>query len=226
MNPARLRSDDSHARIQEGTAPAERENCEPLTGQARIPAWLIAISIVACIVAGAGLAAHLIRSGSPLPAESQQLEPTDPLALGKRVYLQSCAACHQPSGLGIPGLFPPLAGSEWVTGSATHGDNHLVQILLHGIQGPLVVSGKPFNSAMPPWNNLTDEKIAAVLTYIRSDWGNSAPGISPGFVKDLRAQSGQRAIPWSQKELLSMPPQNAPTAPQNAVTAPDALASP
>ncbi len=222
MNPASSGSDEASACGPQGPAPAEREHREPQTGQARIPPWLIALSIVACIVAGAGLAAHLSRPNHLLPSGSLQIEPTDPIALGKRVYLQSCAACHQPAGLGIPGLFPPLAGSEWVTGSATHGDNHLVHILLHGIQGPLEVSGKPFNSAMPPWNNLTDAKIAAVLTYIRTEWGNSAPGISPAFVKDLREQTGQRPIPWSQKELLSMPPQKAPFGVPEAAAAPQA----
>ena len=59
----------------------------------------------------------------------------DPMVIGKRVFTQNCAVCHQQTGLGVAGQFPPLAGSEWVLSQDWHGDNHIVKIVLHGFQG-------------------------------------------------------------------------------------------
>ena len=112
---------------------------------------------------------------------------------GAQVYAGKCAACHQASGAGLPGVFPPLAASPWVTES----DARLVQILLHGIQGPIEVLGKTYNGLMPPWKSLSDAEIAAVATYIRSSFGNQASPITADFVAAQRAASATRAAPWS-----------------------------
>lgn len=107
---------------------------------------------------------------------------------GKQVYGAKCVACHQASGLGVAGVFPPLAGAEWVMGD----EKVLVSILLHGVQGELVVKGTTYNGAMPAFGNLPDEEIAAVLTYVRSEWGNQAPAITADTVKARReATQGQ-----------------------------------
>lgn len=126
----------------------------------------------------------------------------DPKVLGKRIFTQYCGVCHQPNGQGQPGVFPSLVESEWVLGKEWHGDNHLVKIVLNGLQGPITVKGQQYNNAMAPWGAvLKDDQIAAVLTYIRSEWGNDAPPISPEFVAKVRAENADRSTPWTQPEL-------------------------
>ena len=131
--------------------------------------------------------------------------PPDPKVVGKRLYSQNCVVCHQSTGLGVAGQFPPLAGSEWVNSDSVHGDNHLVLILLHGHQGPMQVKGQAYNNAMPQWKQLTDDQIADILTYIRSDWGNNAPAIDTSFVTLMRKESVAQSDPWTQPELMAMP---------------------
>lgn len=137
---------------------------------------------------------------------TQAAAPVDPKVVGKRLYSQNCVVCHQASGQGVAGQFPPLAGSEWVNGSAKHGENHLVLLMLHGHQGPMNVMGGAYNNAMPQWKQLSDEQIAAVLTYIRSDWGNNAPAIDPAFVAGIRSEHKDQSDPWTQSQLMAMPP--------------------
>ncbi|NBZ96028.1 MAG: cytochrome c [Proteobacteria bacterium] len=132
--------------------------------------------------------------------------PVDPKVVGKRLYSQNCVVCHQATGQGVAGQFPPLAGSEWVNGSDKHGENHLVLLMLHGHQGPMTVMGGNYNNAMPQWKQLTDDQIAAVLTYIRSDWGNNASPIDPAFVAGIRSEHKEQSDPWTQSQLMAMPP--------------------
>jgi cbb3-type cytochrome c oxidase subunit III len=94
---------------------------------------------------------------------------------GKAIFATRCAACHQANGLGA-GPFPPLAGNAAVTTADTAS---LIAIVLNGKTGPITVNGKQYAGAMPAWKDkLTHGEIAAVLTYVRSAWGNSAPAIS------------------------------------------------
>jgi mono/diheme cytochrome c family protein len=132
-----------------------------------------------------------------------QLPTTGPGPLGAKMYAQNCSICHQPTGMGTPGQFPPLAGSEWVL---EEGPNRIIKLILNGIQGPITVNGQPFNNAMPPWRDImTDEQIAAVATYIRSTWGNKAPPVKPEEVKAQRDATAARASAWSAAELLAQP---------------------
>jgi mono/diheme cytochrome c family protein len=129
----------------------------------------------------------------------------DPMVVGKRIFTQNCAVCHQQTGLGVPGQFPPLAGSEWVLSQDWHGDNHIVKIVLHGFQGQVSVKGQQFNNVMAPWGKvLKDDQIAAVLTYIRNEWGNKAPPVTKDFVAKIREQTKDRTEPWTQKELQAI----------------------
>ena len=129
----------------------------------------------------------------------------DPMVVGKRVFAQNCAVCHQATGLGVPGHFPPLAGSEFVLSQDWHGDNHIVKIVLNGLQGPVTVKGQQFNNVMAPWGNvLKDEQIAAVLTYVRNEWGNKAPPITKDFVAKIRDQTKERTEAWTLKELQAI----------------------
>ena len=212
-----------------------RELAEPRDGYEPIPLWLITLFGAIIFWAGLYLAyfsgdfrsdvfnpTHAVwAGGGAAPAAG----PVDPKLLGKRIFTQNCVVCHQTTGLGVPGQFPPLAGSEWVLGGDWHGDNHIVKILLKGLQGPVQVKGAAFNNAMPPWGQLKDEQIAFVLTYIRSEWGNAAPPITPDYVKQIRAATADRTEPWSQKALQAIPPEKAPEPPAAAPT-PAATASP
>ena len=118
----------------------------------------------------------------------------------------SCIVCHQATGLGVAGQFPPLAGSEWVKSDAKHGENHLVLLMLNGHQGPMQVLGGNYNNAMPQWKQLHDEEIAAILTYIRSEWGNNAPAIDPAFVASIRSEHKDQSDPCTQSQLMALPP--------------------
>jgi len=109
---------------------------------------------------------------------------------GEAIYKTTCMACHQAEGQGIPPVFPPVANSNWVNGPA----ENLIKIQLRGLQGPITVSGEEYNppGPMPPQAQQSDEEIAAVLTYIRSNFGNDAPAVSPADVAALRpSQVGQ-----------------------------------
>lgn len=214
-----------------------RELAEPRDGHAPIPLWLVALFFSIFFWSGLYLAYYSggFRSDVFNPAQvswgvpgpTPVAGPVDPKVFGKRVFTQNCVVCHQTTGLGVPGQFPPLAGSEWVLGGDWHGDNHIVKILLKGLQGPVQVKGAAFNNAMPPWAQLTDEQIAAVLTYVRSEWGNAAAPITPDFVKKIRAASVDRTEPWSQKSLQAIPAEKAPEPPPAApAAAPAASASP
>jgi len=131
----------------------------------------------------------------------------DPLVLGRKQYLAACVACHLPDGKGIAGVNPPLAGAEWVLGS----EERLVRILVHGLKGPIQVLGNNYNGAMPSFGrvagsgyNWSDDRIAAVLTYIRQEWGNAAAPITTELVAAIRAKEGNRKE-WTAEELLALP---------------------
>lgn len=122
----------------------------------------------------------------------------DIFAQGKAVYDRTCIACHQASGQGAPGTFPPLAGSDWVN---EQEPGRMIRIVLQGFSGPgLKINGQPFNtgSAMVPWNGLSDDDLAAVISFVRGnkEWGNHAPPVTPEQVHAIRAKV-QSAHPMS-----------------------------
>jgi mono/diheme cytochrome c family protein len=123
---------------------------------------------------------------------------------GKKVYA-NCIACHQASGLGIAGQFPPLVGSEWVDG----GTKRLGAILLHGANGPFKVAGQSYNQLMPAWSTLSDDKIAQVLTYIRREFGSFPEGedgvVTTEMIKAARDEFSGQAAPYTEAELLAIP---------------------
>jgi mono/diheme cytochrome c family protein len=123
---------------------------------------------------------------------------------GREHYTLYCAACHQANGQGLAGQYPPLAGSEWVQGE---GPNRVVRIVLNAIAGSIDVKGLHFDSnAMPPWKPvLSDDQIAAILTYVRSEWGNKAPPVTAEQAKKIRDLEKDRETPWSADELSKIP---------------------
>ena len=110
----------------------------------------------------------------------------------------SRVSCHSANGAGQPGTYPPLDGSEWVTGDASK----LARIVLHGLSGPVTVKGATYNGSMPTFAaKLNDEKLASVLTYIRGSWSNKAEAVKPEDVAVVRAETKDRKEPWSEAEL-------------------------
>ena len=101
---------------------------------------------------------------------------------GKAVYTKVCAACHQPTGTGLPGAFPPLAKSDYLNADV----NRAIKTVIKGLTGKVTVNGKVFNSAMPAQATLSDKEIADVLTYVYASWGNSKKKVTPAMVKAQR----------------------------------------
>lgn len=129
----------------------------------------------------------------------------DPTQKGKVVYAMACSPCHQPTGMGTAGMFPPLAGSEWVT---TEGHQRMIRIVLNGLAGPIEVAGSQYNNVMVPWRDtLKDEDVAAVLSYIRNEWGNKGSFVTPEEVGKVREATKDRATPWTADELKQVPDQ-------------------
>lgn len=116
---------------------------------------------------------------------------------GAQVYAAVCVSCHQATGMGVAGAFPPLVASDWVSGKP----EILAAAVLHGLAGPIKVNGVAYNGAMPPWDaSLSDDDVANVLTYIRSAWGNSSPPVDAQVVTPIRKAHSGRG-PWTADEL-------------------------
>lgn len=131
-------------------------------------------------------------AGAQTPAQQE--------ADGARVFSATCAACHQANAMGLPEQYPPLAGSGWVTGS----ERRLLRIVLHGLTGQIDVEGETFNSAMPGWGaTLKDAEIAAVVSYVRTHFGNHAPSVTAATVARVRKEHSRRTTPWTAAELTA-----------------------
>jgi mono/diheme cytochrome c family protein len=135
-----------------------------------------------------------------------EVAKVDPVAMGKKLFSTpgACITCHQPNGQGIPGVYPPLAGSEWAQGPT----DRVLRIVLDGLSGPVTVKGTTFNaSSMPAFgpsgSAWSDDKIAEVLTYVRQEWGNKAPPITADQVAAVRAQVADHPV-WSAGDLLQV----------------------
>ena len=130
--------------------------------------------------------------------------PRQAPSAGEQVYEMTCLACHQPDGKGLPGVYPPLAGSEFVKGDPAR----LARIVLHGLTGPVTVAGQTFGNnpnavPMPPLGGLTDQQIADVLTYVRKQFGEGAAAVGADTVKSVRSENSSRVKPWTAEELGS-----------------------
>ena len=116
-------------------------------------------------------------------------------------YGELCQACHQPNGAGLEGVFPPLAGAEYVNGPAIVP----IAIVLHGLQGEITVKGKTYNGAMMAWGSvLNDDDLAATLTYVRSQWGNRSAPVTAAQVRAVRARLASRTTPFTADELRTL----------------------
>lgn len=116
---------------------------------------------------------------------------------GEQVFTQVCVSCHQLTGQGIAGVYPPLAGSDWMAKS----NETLIKIVLHGLMGEIEVNGTKYNNVMTPWGgSLNDEEVANVLTYVRTSWGNTGDAVTAEEVKAVRDANPGHA-PWNASEL-------------------------
>ena len=175
---------------------------QPLT---RITHMALVLSRALLMAGGIGIAAAHIGSGHPASAEGRPVlhvvEAADADAPPTNRYSEVCASCHQQAGEGIENVFPPLAGSEWVTGRAIVP----IAIVLHGLEGEIEVRRKKYNGAMMAWGGvLNDEDLAATLTYARSQWGNRATPITAAQVKAVRAKLASRTKPFTAAELRAL----------------------
>jgi putative membrane-bound dehydrogenase-like protein len=144
------------------------------------------------------LAALAAKAGGATVTADRKFKPDAEVhKRGAEVYGLTCVACHQPTGTGLEAAFPPLDGSDWLTGDPTVP----IRIVIGGLQGPVKVSGHDFNSVMPPHVDLDDQKISDVLTYVRQSWSNDAAPVTPAQVKEVREKYKERATPWTAAEL-------------------------
>lgn len=143
------------------------------------------------------VAGRIVEAAGVVHVETPTVELSPSAQRGKGVYLM-CVACHQPSGEGVPGAFPPLAGSPRVLGD----EEVLIKIVLKGLQGPLTSQGRDYQGLMPGHEAaLTDRQIADVLNFVRASWGNGAGDIEETAVKEIRATVKDRRQPWTINEL-------------------------
>jgi mono/diheme cytochrome c family protein len=205
--------------VQEVHAAIQREKREPRVGLEPLSMWVIAVYGFAIFFAGAYIGrysgnfidAGLDPLGAPPPARkagpggpaggpAEELTPHD---RGKKIFSANCQTCHQANGLGVPGQYPPLAGSEFTTG----GSHRPAMIVLKGLQGPVKVKGQQFGSAvMQPWDKiLTDQKIADVLTYERSEWGNNASPVTAEQIAALRKSLANHPESFTEPDILAVP---------------------
>jgi len=167
--------------------------------------------LVTCTLAGGALVAVGLagcggekNSGGAVQAASASPAPAAAAAPDGRQIYQRCAVCHQPTGAGVPGTFPPLAGAEWA-----NAENAAlpIRVVLHGLQGPVTVKGQKFNGMMPAFGTgqpLNDADVAAVLTYVRSSWGNKAGAVTADDVAKERAATASHSALWTAAELTPL----------------------
>ncbi len=118
-------------------------------------------------------------------AKSGDLTVAQQIAAGKALFAGTCSACHQPDGRGLEGVFPPLAKSDYIA-----ADPHRVpHILLGGLSGKITVNGRDYDSVMPPMNQLTDDEIANIATFVLNSWGNPGGRVTKAEAAAIRAQS-------------------------------------
>lgn len=169
----------------------ERDEPDELRNPTPLPLLVFAVLMVAW-----GVWYYFANTGYPIAAGDRRTAPVAMSAAdidGGQVYSANCVACHQGSGQGVPGVFPPLAGSRWVLGS----EERLVQIMLHGIAGAIEVQGVTYEGVMPAFARLSDAELAAVTTHVRSSWGNDAAPIDEAAIAEGRERFPERTMSWN-----------------------------
>lgn len=156
------------------------------------------------ILALALFAGGLVACGGGDAAPADDATPDAPPApavasAGETEYVNNCSVCHQADGNGMPGAFPPLAGSPIVSRASA---DQMIAIVLKGLQGPVTVAGTEYNGIMTPFQDiLTDDQIAAILSYERSSFGNTASAVTAEQVAAVRTQFASKTDSWTIESL-------------------------
>lgn len=183
--------------------PQAREQLEPAEHFTPIPPLFLAFVAILTVISFGYILSYANDLGFAgdrrTPGALATVSKKD--AAGDQVFASLCAGCHQATGLGLPGVFPPLAGSEWVKAQEAIP----AKILVAGLSGSVTVKGQTYNGQMPSFKQLSDDEIAAVLTYLRSSWGNSAPPVTAASVKSVRDSLKDRSEPWKGEAELGRP---------------------
>jgi mono/diheme cytochrome c family protein len=206
--------------VHEVHAAIQREKREPRVGLEPLSMWLILVYALAVFFAGAYLGRYSGNfSGSNLdplgalppsrkgavagPGGGGPAVELTPAERGKRIFSANCQTCHQANGLGVPGQYPPLAGSEFTNG----GSKRMAMIVMKGLHGPVTVKGQQFGTAvMQPWDKtLTDKQISEVMTYERSAWGNKASAVVPEQIAAFRKELASHPESFTAPEIEAIP---------------------
>ncbi len=153
------------------------------------------------LAAAAGMAVAASPAADPLAVHKAEAAAglavsPDQVKAGEKVYQAACMACHQADGKGLPNAFPPLAGSDYLKADTARA----IRVVLHGLQGEVVVNGVTFNSVMPPMVQLSDTEVADALTYVMNNWGNRFGSVAPAQVAAIRAEAGPATTAGSPTE--------------------------
>jgi mono/diheme cytochrome c family protein len=186
---------------------------EPTATRSTAPIWIIVLTLLLLFLGAIYFDRHSgwfdakvyapYASAENLDAYQPQSGAAAARARGKAVFESVCGICHGSDGLGKPGQAPALAGSELVN---CQGIGRLIHIPLTGLSGPITVAGKDWNLNMAAMGAaLPDDDLAAVLTYIRSAWGNRAGPVTGDDVKKIRAEIGKNPPPLAGGQLMKMP---------------------
>ena len=193
-DPAVARADKSAGAVNAAEGAQRREHADPTESTQPIPLLAIVV-IVGVLLFGAGYIVLAEPPGSAALGDRRTVADLRTVAVdagrpagvadGKQLYAAHCVACHQASGKGLPGVFPPLDGSEWVTGD----ERVLANILLHGIEGEITVAGTVYKGAMPGFKQLGDADLAALASHVRSQWSNKATPLQAELIGKERKAS-------------------------------------
>jgi mono/diheme cytochrome c family protein len=200
----------------------KREKADLPAGNESAPFWVIILGFVAAMMAGSQLtdaSAFTLESREPTKAlmdprpiiggADANLDPFQTaMKKGAGTYAL-CQGCHMADGKGQPGNFPPLAGSEWITG----GTERSIRVVLHGLTGPVTAAGMTVNNptGMPAQGAaLGDQEIANVLTYIRNNFGNTGPMVTKEMVTKVRGETAGRTAQWTAADLEAFASKDVP----------------
>jgi mono/diheme cytochrome c family protein len=188
-------------------------DAEPTATRSTVPMWIFSLTLVLVYLGAVYFDHHggwfdakvygPYSSADELDSYQPKSGAAAALARGKQLFEMNCGICHGVDGLGKPNIAPPLAGSEWVKAK---GVQRLTHIPLTGLTGTLRVEGQSWNLSMAAMGAaLPDTDLAAVLTYIRSSWGNGMGPVTADDVKAARAAIGGHPQPMSGEQMMKMP---------------------
>jgi mono/diheme cytochrome c family protein len=189
----------------------QKTGAEPTASREPVPVWIIVLTLVLLFLGAVYFDHHSgwfdkqvyapYTSAEELAFYQPKSGAAAMAAHGRVVYETVCGLCHGNDGLGKPNQAPPLAGSEWVAKDAAS----LAHVPLAGLNGPIQVKGLEWNLAMAPMGaGLSDADLAAVLSYIRTSWGNNSGAVSADEMKAARSAVSGNAP--SAEELAKMTP--------------------